>query len=198
MAGGAVDVPVGFHTAVDDEVPAPVADDLTLDDVLEQDAEPQLTPEQQEIKFLRDQVARMSGRKDVEPVADDLINPGDGNNILIHFLEDGFTALGKVWYRGQELEFEVGSQAHKDTYNRRGESWLDLRSDEFAQVDRWGKIIFRSGPWPGKTYADGTYEPLREVGKDGNVRPPSDEEIAAAEKARKRRAAPKLPSLTSA
>lgn len=160
-------------------------------------AEPVLTAEQREIKNLRDQLAKMSGKKDVLPTVDELSRPGDDGNILIHFLEDGFSALGKVWYRGQELEFEVGSQAYKDTFNRNGVSWLDFRHDEFGQVDRFGKIMFRSGPWPGKTYAAGTYEPLKEIGGSGSVKQPSAAEIEAAEKARKLRAAPKLAPLTS-
>jgi hypothetical protein len=155
----------------------------------------EMTPEQEEIKYLKDQLAKMAGKKDVEPQVEKLARPGDDGNILIHFLEDGLTLLGKVWYRGEELEFEVGSQAYKDTFNRRGETWLDLRNDEFGQVDRWGKIMFRSGRWPGKTYADGTFEALRLEKGDGSVKPPTATELAAAEKARQRRAAPRLPTL---
>jgi hypothetical protein len=156
---------------------------------------PEQTPEQQEIAYLKDQLARLGGKKDVEPQPEELQRPGDDGNILIHFLEDGLTLLGKVWYRGEELEFEVGSQAYKDTFNRRGETWLDLRNDEFGQVDRWGKIMFRNGRWPGKTYADGTFEALRLEKGDGSVKPPTATELAAAEKARQRRAAPRLPTL---
>jgi hypothetical protein len=123
----------------------------------------------------------------------ELSNPGDGGNIVIHILEDGFTGLGKVWYRGEELEFEPNSMAYKDTFNNRGQSWLDLRKNEFAQAERWGKVMFRDGPWPGKGYADGTWETLRDLAKDGHVTPPSQVELDAAEKARRKRAAPHLP-----
>lgn len=155
----------------------------------------ELTPEQREIKALRDRLAQSEGRKDVEPEVDDIAV--DGEVIVIHFLEDGATALGKVFYRGDELEFVVGSQAYKDTFDRNGKTWLDMRFDEFAQADRFqGRIMFRNGRWPGKTYADGTFQTLRsERDANVNVRPPSDEELAAAEKARARRAAPKLPSM---
>lgn len=163
--------------------PAPTPDD-------------ELTPEQLEIKRLRDRLAQSEGRKDVEPEIDDTAAV-DGEVIIIHFLEDGATALGKVFYRGDALEFVVGSQAHKDTFDRNGKSWLDLRFDEFAQAERFqGRIMFRNGPWPGKTYADGTFQTLRsERDPNQNLKPPTEEELAAAEKARARRAAPKLPSM---
>jgi hypothetical protein len=155
--------------------------------------EAQLTPEQAEIKRLRDMLAKESGRKDLGVPVQELKQPGDGKNIVVHVLEDGFTGLGKVWYRGEEMEFEPGGMAYKDTFNRRGESWLDLRNDEFAQAERWGKVMFRNGPWPGKSYADGTWETLRGLNEDGHTKPPSPAEIDAAERARQKRAAPHLP-----
>lgn len=154
----------------------------------------ELTAEQAEIKRLRDLLARESGRKDPGVQPGVLTRPGDDKNILIHILEDGMTALGKIWYRGEEIEFEPGGRAYKDTFNKRGETWLDLRHDEFAQAERWGKVMFRNGPWPGKSYADGTYETLRAISDGNNIPPPSQAEIDAAEKARKKRAAPHLPA----
>lgn len=154
----------------------------------------QLSPEQLEIKRLRDQLAREKGRKDEEPVVEVIAKPGDDSNILIHFLEDGLTVLGRVMYRGDELEFDTRSQAYRDTFNRFGQTWLELRNNEFGQVDRWGKIMFRSGPWPGKSYADGTFESLRGEKEGTSVKPPTAEEIAAAEKMRAKRAAPRLPA----
>lgn len=155
-------------------------------------ADHELSPEELEIKRLRDQLARERGRKDIEPEVDESDNAPSEQNIIIHVLEDGVTALGKIWYRGDELEFKVGSKAHKDTFDRNGRSWLDLRHDEFAQAERWGKVMFRNGPWPGKSYTDGAFEALRGV-TGGMVQAPTPEELAAAEKARKRRAAPHLP-----
>lgn len=154
----------------------------------------ELTPEQAEIKRLRDLLAVERGRKDVEPEYEPEAT-ADGDVIRIHFLEDGVTALGKLYYRGDELEFVAGSVAHRDTFDRLGRSWLDMRGDDFAQIERFGKVMFRNGPWPGKTYADATYENLRVVGGDASVSPPTQAEIEAAEKARKRRAAPRLPTL---
>lgn len=193
MAGGALDEPQRVETPAEaqDGPPDPAAGQLSIvADVVPDD---ELTPEQLEIKALRDQLAKLSGKKDEEPVVEEIINPGDPDNIVIHFLEDGLTALGKVWYRGQELEFVPGSRAYLDTFNRQGQSWLDLRHNDFAQVERWGKIMFRPGPWPGKSYADGTFETLRVEKGEGRVAPPSEDEIARAEKARQQRAAPRLP-----
>lgn len=202
LADGADDYALDrFDEAVEEETP-PARDELNIEamtEVLDQRAEPvadtELSPEQRRIKDLEDQLALVSGKKDIEPVAEPISVPGDGKNIIIHFLEDGLTALGKVWYRGEELEFEVGSQAYKDTFNRRGQTWLDLRFDEFAQADRFdGKIMFRNGPWPGKTYLDGSFEQMRGEREGTRVAAPTEDELAAAEKARAKRAAPRLPA----
>lgn len=161
--------------------------------------ETQLTPDQLRIRDLEDQLAKAQGNKDVEPTYEEPANPGSEENILIHFLEDGFTALGQVWFKGQEIEFTPGSQAYEDTKDRNGKTWLDLRNDEFAQVDRYGKIMFRSGPWPGKDYAAaaGSFAKLKALSGDGVVAGPSEAELykaAEMERAR-RRAAPTLPKL---
>lgn len=159
--------------------------------------ESQLTPEQRRIRELENQLALERGAKDPEVEFDELASPGDGGNIVIHFLEDGFTALGQIWMRGQELEFEPGSQAYRDTCDRHGRSWLELRGDEFGQVERWGAVMFRNGPWPGKpltAVAGETFEPVR--APDGSVvRGPSAQELeaAAVAEAKRRRAAPRLP-----
>lgn len=160
----------------------------------------ELTPEQQEIARLKVELAALKEKQQAAPAVKESDDPpveaidlGANDNILIHFLEDGLTALGKVWYRGEELEVKPGSRAHQDTFNRNGESWLDLRHNDFAQVERFSKVMFRPGPWPGKSYADGTWETLRSEKGEGFVPPPTEEQIAAAEKQRKKRAAPHLP-----
>jgi len=200
VAGSALDQFDRIDTSAADEIPeadlpvdltpAPPDEKALVDD--------EMTPEQQEIKALRDQIARLSGSKDVEPVVEEVQEPGDQRNILIHFLGDGLTALGRIWYRGDELEFEVGSQAYRDTFDRRGKTWLDLRDNDFAQVERFGTVMFRSGPWPGKSYSDGNFEILRVERGEGRIAPPSEQELAAAEKRRKQRSAPRLPSLSQA
>jgi hypothetical protein len=72
--------------------------------------------------------------------------------ILIHILEDGFSAHGQIWYRGQEIEYVTDEVVYKDTMDRFGDSWLAL--DDRGQMQRYGRIYFRHGPWPGQPYAD--------------------------------------------
>lgn len=182
----AEDEPAVAVSAVHDTAPVTVAS------VAQETAEApvELTAEQREIKYLKDQLARERGRKDIEPEPD---QPVDGESIVIHYLEDGLTVNGQIKYRGDESEFPIGSAAYRDTFDRLGRTWLDLRHDEFAQADRWGKIMFRNGPWPGKTYADGKWETMRAEKGEGSLKPPSQEEIHAAEKARRNRLAPRLP-----
>jgi len=158
--------------------------------------ESQLSPEQRRIRELEDLLAREMGRKDVEPSVDPEIVNGAEENIIIHILEDGFTALGKVWYRGEELEFLPGGGAYQDTCDRNGRSWLELRKDDFAQIERWGRIMFRNGPWPGKSLAEienVSFEPLNSISGADRVAPTADEIRQAASKAARRgRAAPRL------
>jgi hypothetical protein len=116
--------------------------------------------------------------------------------ILIHVLGDGFTALGQIWFLGQELEFTRGSKAYQDTLDRYGRSWLDL--DENEQIERYGQVMFRRGPWRGKPYTAakglGLRHPLAdETGR--SVAEPTEEQLNAAVEAERRRnrAAPTLP-----
>lgn len=74
----------------------------------------------------------------------------DGDVVLIHVREDGFTANGRVWYRGQELEFVVGAQNWRDTLDRNGDSWLTMTESD--QLRRYGKVMFGHGPWPGAAW----------------------------------------------
>jgi len=158
--------------------------------------ESQLNPEQRRIRDLENQLALERGRKDPEPELEP-VAPGTAGVIRIHFVADGFTALGSVWYRGQELEFAPGSRAWADTCDRFGRSWLDLRDSPAAQEERFGEVKFRSGPWPGKTYRDAStarFDGLTPL-KEGQRLIPDEAELAKAEQAeqRRRRAAPRLP-----
>lgn len=94
------------------------------------------------------------GRDDPSATLDQTVAAPGTQVVLIHFLEDGFTALGNVWRRGQELEFVVPSEAHDATKNRFGVSWLDLAYDEMSQSRKYGKVLFRLGPWPGAPWPD--------------------------------------------
>lgn len=113
----------------------------------------ELTPEQLRIRELEHKLALQSGSSEPAEQFDDV---ADGEKILIHVLEDGFTALDRVWYRGQEIEFVKGGQAYKDTFDRAGESWLNLTTAE--QYRRWGTARFAVGPWPGVAYDDESAE----------------------------------------
>jgi hypothetical protein len=71
-----------------------------------------------------------------------------GNDLIVlHVLEDGFTALGKTWERGDEIRIVPDSEDYKQTFDRNGDSWLDMTEDE--QFRTRGKINWRYGPWPG-------------------------------------------------
>lgn len=107
------------------------------------------TPEQAEIKDLEDQLARRQSAV-VEKSPTQYAPTATGETILIHVLLDGFIAMGEVWYRGQELEFAVGSEAYEQTKDRRGVSWVDLASDLPAQYARWGKQYLGEGRFIGR------------------------------------------------
>lgn len=125
----------------------------SLDDLLkvtEEDLTP--IPEPEEDDFDEDEeqelIARLEAlRAKRTPVSAETLSD-DAEYITIHFLADGFTALGNTWYRGQELTFEVGSEAHKQTFDRNGDSWLDMRNNPQAQLARYKDHKFAEGPWP--------------------------------------------------
>lgn len=149
--------------------------------------EAQLSPEQRRIRLLEDTLAKERGRKDVEPAAEQLAADAAAGALVIHFLETGLTALGKVWYRGEQRLFDA--QAYADTCDRNGNSWLDLADDEQTQIARYGKVMFRRGPWPGKKLTDATeYEALK------GAAAPTAAELEAAQQAedRARLTAPRL------
>ena len=66
---------------------------------------------------------------------------------LIHFLADGLSFAGTVWFLGQELELDKGSPRWAEA-----QAWINM--SDFDQMERFGKVMFRKGPWPGKRYVD--------------------------------------------
>lgn len=84
-----------------------------------------------------------------------------GTRVVIHFVEDGFTFSGQIWYRGQEIEFVVGSPAWEASV-RRG-NWVPLAFDEQAQILRYGRVMFKPGPWPGLGYDAAEYEKGKKI-----------------------------------
>jgi len=83
-----------------------------------------------------------------ETVATHETVPADKKFYQIHFVEDGLTTLGKVWYRGEELTVVEGTDEWDKVHDKNGNTFLTL--DEDAQIDKWGKRMFRPGPWKGK------------------------------------------------
>lgn len=78
------------------------------------------------------------------------VRPDAKNVRTINFVEDGLCAFGKVWYRGEELSIDMDSPSWKTTLDVYGASWLD--KDEEAQVEYWGKRMFRQGAWQGQDF----------------------------------------------
>ena len=88
---------------------------------------------------------RTAGRKEA-PLLRKGAKPED--IVTIHFVEDGLTAFARMWYRGQTVSIERGSEQWESTvYDDEGSSWMLL--DEDGQIDRWGKRFFRPGKWEG-------------------------------------------------
>lgn len=109
--------------------------------------------------------------------------PAEEGGIIIHFVRDGLTAFGKVWYQGEELE--IGP-----THPRWAEAVRWIMLTKFEQIDRYGEQKFDRGPWPGRrSYADGigAFERLRTMDKKGEFAGPTPEELARADEASRRR-----------
>jgi hypothetical protein len=84
---------------------------------------------------------------DISQVAD----PSE-RKILIHFVSDGFT-WKKVWTRGEMLE--IGPD---HPWWDSAQSWIRLSKVE--QFNRYGKVFFDYGPYPGAQHRPGTEVPL--------------------------------------
>lgn len=132
---------------------------------------PEVAAKKQRIKDLQDQLARKATHAvdDAPPVY--VLATGGGERILIHFEVDGFTALGTTWYRGQELEFVVGSDAYEQTKDTTGKSWLDLAGNRPAQILRWGQVMFDLGPFTPRRDEQFDDDIAREDAKRGRAVP---------------------------
>lgn len=107
----------------------------------------------------------------------------EGEAVLVHFIEDGLTAFGQVWFRGQEIEIGPG---HPRWEQARG--WILL--DRNGQIERYGKQYFAPGPWPGRrSYLDGadSFEQLATGDKKGKFAGPGEEALRQADEAERRR-----------
>lgn len=118
--------------------------------------------------------------------AAEVIVPASGQTLLIHFVEDGLTAFGRVWLRGQELEIGPDHPRWADAVG-----WITM--SKAGQFERWGKQYFDHGPWPGirsYTAAAGAFEKVTVNGPDGTrveYHGPSEEELRRADAMEARR-----------
>lgn len=133
------------------DAPAPVKADL---DAARPKPAGQLT-EQERTERDRQHAEALAAARQFEnaPVT---YQPNEGEGVLIHFVEDGLTFAGQVWYRGQEIEIGPG---HPRWEQARG--WILL--DKYQQIERYGKQYFDRGPWPGRrsyTEGAGSYQRL--------------------------------------
>jgi hypothetical protein len=106
-----------------------------------------------------------------------------GEAVIIHFVEDGFTFAGRVWYRGQEMEIGPGHPRWPDASR-----WILL--SRYEQVERYGKQYFEHGPWPGRrSYTDsqGMYEELNTMDKSGKFAGPTADQLRQADAAEQAR-----------
>lgn len=124
------------------------------------------------------------GTANPEPPAESRPKHEEGERIVVHFLADGLTALGRLWYRGEELSVDVGSEEWERTLDAEGNSFLDL--DRVAQVRRWEKEMFAPGRWPYDGW-DRAFDPDENGAAHAE---PDAEALKAAEKARQRNAPP--------
>lgn len=119
-----------------EEAPAPLVDE---------DPFAGLTPDQvAELKALEDKVVRANTQKLVQEERSELRFDnsrvgGTGEKILFHVVKDGFNAFGDIWYRGQEIEVEVGTPAYQRTFDKHGFTWLSIIGDENAQYEKWSE-----------------------------------------------------------
>lgn len=67
----------------------------------------------------------------------------------IHFIGAAFTVHGRdsrVMEYGDELA--ITPEFRQANLDRNGHCWLDMIDNEDAQISRWGRVMFRRGPWP--------------------------------------------------
>lgn len=109
--------------------------------------------------------------------------PPGVESIVVHFLVDGFSDCANVWMRGQEIEVWPGHPRWRQV-----QWWITL--DVAGQYATFGRQIFGYGPWPGvNTYTAGIghFQQLKAASGEGMVSQPTEEELARADAAEKRR-----------
>jgi hypothetical protein len=138
-----------------------------------------LTPEERAERQRQHLLAVQAGSRD--PGVTYVPPARNHESVLIHMVEDGLTAFGQVWFRGQELEIEVGGPRWAEAAK-----WVLL--DDRQQMERWKRIMFRRGPWPGlRSYREARFEPLKALSGDGALPPLDASALAQADEAEMRR-----------
>lgn len=64
----------------------------------------------------------------------------------IHFLVDGVTAFGRVFYKGEEVRIVEGTREYSLAFNIYGEFIFGKTPEE--QIARWGVQRYGKGSWP--------------------------------------------------
>jgi len=103
--------------------------------------------------------------------------------LVFHIVKSGWTFAGNVWMRGQEIKLEEGSPRWQEA--QRFIHWSDQE-----QVDSYGCVRWKLGPWPFRTsYADGagSFQKLGGLDGKGQVTGPTEEQLAQADEAERRR-----------
>jgi hypothetical protein len=106
--------------------------------------------------------------------------------VKVHFYAPMSVAIdrwhSRVMAYGDVLD--VGDETRSESYDRNGKSWLDVVDDEHRQIERWGRIVMGSGPWPDgmPRIEPGSMdeEDAREAAHKAAWRRPTEEEQAAA------------------
>lgn len=147
------DVAIVPPVSVKKSVSPPVPEKVSIP--LEESVEP---PEPDEAALRAQEQAHkealLLGRQEPPEVVEDVPAP-DAETVLFHVREDGFTAWGQIYYRGQELEVIHGSRAWRATCDRNGDSWVALVDNSVEQTKRWGKVMLAPGPWTGAAWPEG-------------------------------------------
>jgi hypothetical protein len=149
--------------------------------------EAELTDEERAERQRQHLLAMEAGRRD--PGVEFASPPPNRETVLIHMVEDGLTAFGVVWFRGQELEIEVNGP-------RWGEARKWILLDDSQQMARWKRIMFRRGPWPGmRSYRGAQFMPMKALSGDGSLAPVGPDALMQADmaEARRGRGIPVLP-----
>lgn len=105
-------------------------------------ADYELTPEQLELRNIRDALAKEKAAN-LDRAVPQYQETGEAAG-TIHFVESGFTAFNNVWGIGQTVVYSAAD--YEETKDRNGNSWLDLT--EAQQARRFGRVYFRKGPSP--------------------------------------------------